>query len=77
MTTTVFPAASDIAWLAEHGPEIDREYAGRWVAVFNGRIIGVGDTAVEAAEQARRVCSPGEYILHAVDANADAIYGGI
>jgi len=64
---------ADTAWLAEHSLEITREYAGKWIAVHEGRVVGVGATAVEAANQARLVCPDGAFILEAVD--ADVIYG--
>jgi len=71
------PQQADIAWLAEHGIEIDRQYAGKWIAVYCGRVVGVGDTAKEAADQARAVCRDGEFVLEAVMADADVIYGGL
>lgn len=64
----------DFAWLNEHGPEIFREYRGKWIAVHDGRIVGVGDTATEAAEQARRSVPEGDFVLEGVDFEADAIY---
>lgn len=64
----------DFAWLVEHGPELFREYAGKWIAVRDGEVIGVGETATEAAEQARDRAEDGEFILEAVDVEADVIY---
>lgn len=57
----------DFNWLTEHGPELYRKYAGKWIAVYNGEVVGVGETATQAAEQARRVAKDGEYILEALD----------
>jgi peptide subunit release factor RF-3 len=68
---------ADIAWLAEHGMEIDRQYAGKWIAVHAGGVVGVGDTAKQAADQARLVCQDGEFILEAVTPDADVNYGGV
>jgi hypothetical protein len=68
-------AEHDFNWLMEHGPELYRRYAGKWIAVYKGEVIGVGDTALEAAEQARKKAKDGEYILEALDAEADVIYG--
>ena len=65
----------DFAWLVEHGPELFREYAGKWIAVRDGEVIGVGETATEAAEQARGRAEDGEFILEAVDVEVDVIYG--
>ena len=67
---------NDFAWLAEHGPELFREYAGKWIAVHDGEVIGVGETATEAAEQARAKVEDTDFILEAVDTEADVIYGG-
>lgn len=65
---------SDTAWLAEHSLEITEKYAGQWIAVYDGRVIGVGATAVEASDQARKVCPDETFILEAVEADADRIY---
>ena len=67
----------DFAWLVEHGPELFRKYAGKWIAVHKGQVIGVGDTAVEADRQAREKSEGGNFILEAVDAEADVIYGDL
>ena len=65
----------DFKWLVEHGVELFREYAGKWIAVRDGEVIGVGDTATEAAAQGREKAEDGDFILEAVDAEADVIYG--
>jgi hypothetical protein len=64
----------DFAWLNEHSPDLVREYAGKWVAVAEGRVVGVGDTATEAAEQARNEIPEGDFVLERVNADADVIY---
>lgn len=69
--------SSDFAWLVEHGYEIYEKYAGKWIAVHDGEVIGVGETATEAADEARRKAPGARYILEAVDPETDAIYGGI
>ncbi len=66
---------ADFAWLVEHGPQLFREYAGKWIAVRDGAVIGVGETAVEAARHARENAPDGDFILEAVDTEADVIYG--
>ena len=65
---------SDFAWLVDHGPYLFQQYAGKWIAVRDAEIVGVGDTATEAGEQARANVQDGEFILEAVDAEADVIY---
>ena len=67
----------DFNWVIEEGPEIFEKYRGKWIAVYNKQVIGVGDTAPEAAAEARRNKPDGEFILEAVDTEADVIYGGV
>ena len=64
----------DFAWLTEHGAELIRDYAGKWIAVADGKVVGVGQTAPDAAKQASRRVTTGEFILELVNANVDAIY---
>ena len=65
---------SDFSWLVEHAPEIFEKYAGKWIAVHDGEVIGVGDTATEAAAQAHKAKPGVKFILEAVDREADVIY---
>jgi hypothetical protein len=65
---------NDFNWLIEHGPEIYEKYRGKWIAVRDGEIIGVGDTAPEAATQVREKAPEPEFILEAVDRESDVIY---
>ena len=67
----------DFAWLVENGPELSRQYAGKWVAVHNGEVIGTGETATEADAAAREKQPDGNFILEAFDADTDTIYAGI
>ena len=69
--------ADDFNWLVEHGVEIARDYAGKWIAVRDGRVVGVGDTATEAAAQARSCDEDKPFILEAVESEADVIYADI
>ena len=69
--------STDFAWLVAHGPEIFEKYRGLWIAVHDGKVIGVGKTAPEAAEKARETDPDGEFILEAVDEEADVIYAGL
>lgn len=64
----------DFAWLVEHGTDLFEEYAGKWIAVRGGEVIGVGETATEAAEQAREKANGDGFILEAVGTGADVIY---
>ncbi len=66
----------DFAWLVEHGPELFSQYAGQWIAVRDGEVVGVGDTAPEAAKQAREKDAEAPFILEALDAIGDTVYGG-
>lgn len=60
-------AEADSNWRAEHDAELLARYAGQWIAIRAGAIIGVGDTGVAASEQAEQVTRPGGYILCAID----------
>ena len=68
---------SDFNWLIEHGPEVYRQYAGKWIAVCKGEVIGVGNTAVEAAGQAREKDPDADFVLEAVDADSDVIHARV
>jgi len=68
---------SDFGWLIEHGEDLVQQYDGKWIAVHDGAVVGVGDTAGEAAQQARERDPNAEFILEAVDQDADVIYVGI
>lgn len=68
---------TDFNWLAEHGPELYGKYAGKWIAVHNGEVVGVGDTAPEAAAQASQKVHDGDFILEALDLSGDVIYAGL
>jgi hypothetical protein len=59
--------SEDFAWLTEHSHEIYEKYSGKWIAVLDGQVIGVGETATEAARQADTEHPGAEYILEAVD----------
>ena len=65
--------SSDFAWLTEHSRKMCEEYSGKWVAVLNGEIIGIGDTATEAARQAELQHPGADYILESVDPEPERI----
>ena len=69
--------ATDFAWLSEHSIEIAAMYAGKWIAVHDGKIIAVGDTATEVVEQADVVVPDGDFVLEAVEGEGDVIYAGL
>ncbi len=69
-------SSTDFAWLVDHGPEIFEKYAGKWIAVADGKVIGVGETATEAAERAREAAPGKRFILEAIDRVADVVYAG-
>ena len=64
----------DFAWLTEHGAELLRDYAGKWIAVADGKVVGVGDSAPEAAAEASEDQPDREFILEHVMAETDVIY---
>lgn len=65
---------ADFKWLAEHSIDLHEKYAGKWIAVYDGSVVGVGDTATQAAQQARKKAPDGEFILEALDPSGDVIY---
>ncbi len=65
---------ADFAWLSDHSPEPYRKYAGKWIAVHDGEVIGVGDTATEAARQADEKNPTGDYILQDLDRDGDVAF---
>ena len=67
----------DFAWIVDHSSELFKKYRGKWIAVRDGRVVGVGATAPEAAEKARQEVPDGEFILEAIDEQADVIYVGL
>ena len=70
-------SSTDFAWLVNHGPEIFQKYRGKWIAVSNGEVIGVGETATEAAAKARAEKPGAKFILEAIDQESDVIYAGL
>jgi hypothetical protein len=67
----------DFQWLVDHGPELHEKYAGEWVAIHDGKVVGVGKTAVEASQKAEKETGGREFVLQALDAESDVIYGGV
>ena len=65
--------SADFAWLTEHSCEIYEKYSGKWIAVLDGQIVGVGDTATEAARQAEEAHPGADFVLEAVDAAPERI----
>ena len=57
----------DFAWIADHSSELFKKYPGKWIAVRDGCVVGVGDAAPQAAEKARQQVTDGEFILEAID----------
>jgi hypothetical protein len=66
---------SDFARLVDNGDELSLRYGGKWIAVRDRQIVGVGHTATEAAEQARENVGEKPFVLEAVEAEPDVIYG--
>jgi hypothetical protein len=66
---------TDFAWLIENNGDLCATYAGKWIAVQDRKVVGVGETATEAANQAREAVGDAEFILEAISEEADVIYG--
>ena len=65
--------SDDFSWLSYLRLEIYQKYAGKWIAVLIGEIIGVGATATEAAAQAEASHPDSEYLLEGVDAEPERV----
>ncbi len=61
----------DCDWLAEHGLELSARYPGKWIAVHDGQVIGVGDTVAEAHEQALQRRPQRDFILEQINVDLD------
>ena len=61
--------------LVENNRLLNEKYAGKWVAIADGKLVAVGDTAPEAAEKAEKAAPNSEYTLQAIDFDTDVIYG--
>lgn len=48
------PRAAAVRWIRENPWEI-RKYAGRWIAVDNKSVVGIGKTAIEALYEAEKL----------------------
>ena len=64
----------DFNWFVAPGADVECDYAGKWIAVCDGKVVGVGETATEAADKARSTVADKPFILEAVEAEADVIY---
>jgi hypothetical protein len=40
-------------WLVEHTPQFQEKYSGKWIAVVRQEIAGIGNTALDAYQQAK------------------------
>lgn len=65
--------SGDFAWLTERSRDIYEKYAGKWIAVLNGEVVGVGDMAVQAANRAERTHPRGDFVLEAVDPGPERV----
>lgn len=66
--------SADYSWLTDHWSELFHEYEGKWIAVAGCRVVGVGDTATQAAERAQQQVSDGEYLLEQLLSPVDLAY---
>ncbi|HEY3241810.1 MAG TPA: DUF5678 domain-containing protein [Phycisphaerae bacterium] len=69
-------ASADFKWFVDHSLELYEKYPGKWIAVCQGEVVGTGETAVEAADQARERARDGKFLLVALD-ETDLTYGDL
>lgn len=65
--------SDDFAWLTEHSREIYEKYAGKWIAVRDGEVVGIGLTASDAAKQAKATRPDAPFILELVDPEPERV----
>lgn len=46
--------SKEFEWFREHYPELIEKYPGKTVAIFNSKVLGVGNTISEAEREARK-----------------------
>ena len=56
----------DFQWLVKNMIKFQKKYAGKWVAVVNKKIAGIGKTAVEAYKKAKKLFPQNEPLLDVV-----------
>ncbi len=66
---------ADFNWLVEHADENRKRYLGKWIAVYRGEVIAVGDTAPEADRKAMEKAPEGQYVLQVVTEPVDIMNG--
>lgn len=54
MTAKRKTGESDFEWSLRHSLKLQEKYEGKWVAILDEEIIGVGETAKEAYESAKK-----------------------
>ena len=64
----------DFHWMTIHAAELQRKYAGKWVAIVDQHVAGVGTSATTAYRQAKRRYPVDEPILEAIEKTMIAIY---
>ena len=45
--------AKEMEWLSENRERLEREHPGKWIAVQDDRLVGIGDDLASVLEQAR------------------------
>jgi len=57
----------DFNWLSEHPAELQRRYAGQWLAVVDGEIVAAGMDGEAVYRRARRERPDAEIVIEVVD----------
>jgi len=56
----------DFHWLLRNMIKLQKKYPGKWVAVVNKKIAGIGKTAIEAYKKARKLFPKEEPLLDVI-----------
>lgn len=64
----------DFDWFSNQALKIHKKYRGKWIAVVNKKIVGVGKTAITAYKKAKKISPHREPILEAIEREIEVIY---
>jgi len=64
----------DFNWLIRRASKTHKKYAGKWIAVVNKKIVGVGKTAPAAYKKAKKIYPQDEPLLEAIEKEIEVIY---
>lgn len=64
----------DFAWLSKNIPMLQKEYAGKWIAIIDKEVVASGELATEVYKKAEEKYPGIEPLLYAVPKNEDLLW---